>query len=259
MLLVSVTHPHHRGTDPNDARLFGPSAMPGLRMAAFELGWLVDRGYPMRGSLALVGTRHQLESRARMALERSVCSTAQREARMSRSLPRENVRESRLWIDGFNLIVNLEVALARGVVLAGYDSALRDLAGMRGSYHLVEETDRAIDALGNALQSLGVRACTILLDAPVSNSGRLAERIRERGRNWSASLSVEVSSSPDRELVGKSHVVSADSRVLDACQSWANLAAWIIADWMPEAWVVNLVEGMAEQTQNMRVCPSLPT
>ena len=48
-----------------------------------------------------------------------------------------------LLVDGFNLIITIEVALSGGLVLDCADGTVRDLAGLRGSYHPVDETDGA--------------------------------------------------------------------------------------------------------------------
>ena len=41
-------------------------------------------------------------------------------------------KDNCLFIDGFNLIITLEVALSGSSVLLGKDQVLRDLAGLRG-------------------------------------------------------------------------------------------------------------------------------
>ena len=60
----------HRGPHPDDLRLFGADALPALRTAAVELAWLLMRGYAHESSLKLVGDRHGLESRQRLAVSR---------------------------------------------------------------------------------------------------------------------------------------------------------------------------------------------
>ena len=56
--------------------------------------------------------------------------------------------------DGFNLIITVEVALSGGLVLDCHDGTVRDLAGLRGSYHPVDETDGALDLIGRELGAL---------------------------------------------------------------------------------------------------------
>jgi hypothetical protein len=230
----------HRGPHPDDARLFSPKAVPRLRAAARELAWLLGRGYPMAGALELVGSRHQLETRQRMALQRSVCSPAQARARKRRAIARRSVARRSLTIDGFNLIIALEVALSGGLLLEGRDGALRDLAGLRGSYHLVEETDRALTLIGETLAVLRPAEARILLDAPVSNSGRLRGRIADHAAGWSVPVSVELAPGVDGLVASSAVAVTADSGILDRCGAWLNLARHVVDVRISDAWRVRL-------------------
>jgi hypothetical protein len=228
---------NHRGAHPDDARLFGPAALPKLRRAAEEVRWLVGRGYAKPAAVEWVGGHHQLEARARMALQRAVCSDEERRARQARERPAPSARGALLRVDGFNLIITVEVALSGGLILVGDDGALRDLAGLRGSYHPVEETDRALALIGEGLLAIGPARAEVLLDAPVSNSGRLRQRILEAG--WSCAVAVELVPNADLVLRGQPLVVTSDAALLDACESWLNLAAWVVAD-LPDVWRLSL-------------------
>ena len=83
------------------------------------------------------------------------------------------------WIrTGYNVLITLEVALSGGLLLRSRDGCLRDLASQHGHFKQVEETEPALLLLGEALGGWGVSDCTIYLDEPVSNSGRLAATMR---------------------------------------------------------------------------------
>ncbi len=106
----------------------------------------------------------------------------------------------------------------------------------------MDETEEALRILGEGLHDLGVPAAQLLLDAPVSNSGRLRARVLEHAASWSMPVEVTLHADVDRELVGVERVVSSDSLVLDACASWVNLGAWLVGRALPQAWVVELSE-----------------
>jgi hypothetical protein len=220
-----------RGPDPDDAELFGESALPKLRDAQHELEWLLDRGYPLPAALTFVGDRHQLAARQRLAVRRSSSSSEQRRVRAERLLPLEELTDVDVVVDGFNLLVTLEVALQGGVVIVGSDGAARDLAGLRGNYHVIEQTERAIELATERLAP--ARSLRFLLDAPVSNSGRLRGLLEARGHR--ADLCDDV----DGALVALPNVVSADGAVLDACASWFNVARAIV-ETIPRAHIVRL-------------------
>lgn len=235
-----MSRTQHRGPHPDDARLFSPDTLPRLRRAAEEVAGLLDRGYSTATALTAVGNHHQLELRQRVALSRGCCSEAARQARQARALTPEQLTGLELYIDGFNLMIALEVALGGGVLMEGRDGCLRDLAGLRGSYHLVVETETALAYVGQALMSLGVAGAHFYLDAAVSNSGRLRSVILEQATAWPLTVTVELLPNVDPTLAALAGVVSADAVILDACSSWVNLAVWIVARNIPDARLIHL-------------------
>ena len=231
---------HHRGAHPEDKTLFTNGAVQVLRTASEEAAWLLDRGYAANSVLDVVGRRHQLHARQRLALQRSMCSERARERRVAKEMAATCVQGETLAIDGFNLIIGLEVALSGGLLLRGMDGALRDLAGLRGSYHPVEETEGALSILGDLVDELAIERAEFYLDSPVSNSGRLRARILDRAQSWERAAAVELVANPDRALIGRPCVVSSDSGVIDAARSWFNLLSYAVATRIRAAWVIEL-------------------
>ena len=86
-----------------------------------------------------------------------------------------------VWIDGFNTIITLEVLLSDSILFTCMDGTIRDLAALRGTYRIISETESAVRMLFDVLTEMKIRSATILLDEPVSNSGRLKnpERCRQ--------------------------------------------------------------------------------
>ena len=227
----------HRGPGPQDPTWFGAAARAGLRAAVADLSWLLSRRYAVPSALHLVGDRYRLVERQRVAVLRSACSDAALASRRSRELDPRSIRGRPLRIDGFNLILTLESALGGGAVLVGRDGCYRDMASVHGTYRKVEETRPALDLAARWLAAWGVGPCTWLLDAPVSNSGRLAAMIRAAGPGWSA----EVVPDPDALLVAPgAAAATADAGVLDRCAGWVSLARALVEVGVPGAFVVDL-------------------
>ena len=103
------------------------------------------------------------------------------------------------------------------------DGTIRDLAALRGTYRLIPETDKAIRLMCSLLQEAGVRKVNILLDQPVSNSGRLKARIADIAETDPFDLDIQVRKDVDRALYDKENVITSDSVILDHCISWVNL------------------------------------
>lgn len=216
----------HRGKHPADDKLFAAGVVPALQRATSDLCWLLTQGYARTSALKLVGDRHLLTERQRLAVGRAACSEADRERRRKSELSADQLRGRDVAIDGFNLLVSLEAALSGGVLLRCHDGCIRDMSGVHGSYHAIAETKVAFDAVAGRLDKLGVRSARWLLDKPVSNSGRLARHLRAFAAEHRWPWTVEVVLNPDAELMaGTEVVISADGRVLDHAASWFNLSA----------------------------------
>lgn len=213
---------------------------PRLRAAFADLCWLLDRGYSVTSSLKLVGDRYELSVRQRLALNRSACTAEAVAARQSRLCSPEDLAGRPVCLDGYNVLTTIEAALAGGVLLGGRDGTLRDMASMHGSYRKVAETQQAIELVGNTLAWLGVSEAVWYLDKPVSNSGRLAQLLRSLATEHRWNWEVNIVSSPDHELLASpAPVATADHVILDHCQSWVNLARWIVERNIPNAWILD--------------------
>jgi hypothetical protein len=222
--------------------LFGAGRLAALRQATRDLCWLLDHGYGIGCATELVGDRHHLARRQRIAIARCSCSDAARERRQSHCVGAGQLHGQELWLDGLNILMAIETALGGGVILIGRDGCCRDVAGVYSRYRKVEETLPALQAIGQMAAQWAVRKCRWLLDSPVSNSGRLKAIIQDVAAQTGWPWEVELVLNPDRILSVTDQVVSSsDHAILDRCQSWFNLARQVIAAQVPAANVVDLV------------------
>ena len=171
---------------------------------------------------------------------------AKRAARAAKHLKLEDLRGRDVCIDGFNVIVPLEVALVRSPLIRAQDGAIRDLAGINGTYRSVEQTMQAIDLVLDLLTEAQVASATFYFDRPVRNSGRLAKTIADYVRalaNIQPSLpkvQAALVDNVDNELAGRAYVATNDSAVIDHCQSWVSLDAAAL-DRVDDAWVLDAI------------------
>ena len=229
-----------RGYNPGDEKIFSVENIARLKTIQEEVQWLLDRGFKMKQVIEFIGNHYLLSSRARTALQRTTSSTADYEKRRLTMLPLECAKDGCLNIDGFNLIITLEVAMSGSPILLGKDGVFRDLAGLRGTYRIIDKTDAALNLIGKILRELNVPLVNFYLDSPVSNSGRLKSKILELSRQWGLPVEVELVPNADIILADKERVVTGDSIILDVCKSWFNLSRKIIEDYIQDAWVIDL-------------------
>src|SRR5262245_66138522 len=135
----------------------------------------------------------------------------------------------------------MEAALSGGVLSRCRDDCLRDMSSVHGSYRSVTETEEAIGLISETLLAATPASAVWLLDQPVSNSGRLAQRIREMSieRDWP--WNVEVVMNPDKVIRASDQIaLTSDSNILDGVRGWVNLGELLITRRLSEAWVVDL-------------------
>ena len=218
-----------RGYSPNDPKEFGGKAVDILLKAGRDVQYLLNQGYPVKGATTFVGNHYLLSERQRLALARAVSSDESlkiRENKEIKSIPPESV----VYIDGFNTIITLEVALSDSLLLKCMDGTIRDLAALRGTYRLIDKTETAIMLIGKALEENRVGKAVFYLDAPVSNSGRLKQRITELLSRFTFEVEAEVINNVDSVLEKLDNVITSDAIILDKCMSWINLNARIMKE-----------------------------
>jgi hypothetical protein len=231
----------HRGPHPADRKLFAHEQISELRRAVSDLSWLFSRGYTANASIKLVGDRYALKERQRLAVSRAACSDQQEERRRQKCLPFDAIKGQSLLIDGFNLIITVEAALSGGVLVYCRDRCIRDLSSVHGSYRSVTETEEAIHLIGETLMTAEPASVTWLLDQPISNSGRLAQWIREVAATKRWPWEVGVTMNPDKVIRASDQIaVTSDSNILDGAAKWVNLNSLLIGKHLPQAWIIDL-------------------
>jgi len=231
----------HRGAHPEDRKLFGEDQLLTLRTAVGELSWLLTREYSIKSALKLVGDRYLLTDRQRLAVSRAACSDQSKERRVATNLPVEAVAGEEVIVDAFNLIITIEAALSGGVLMQCRDGCIRDLSSVHGSYRSVNETEGAIRLIGEALEALRPRSVEWVLDRPISNSGRLAKRIRALADESRWPWTVETVFNPDRDIISANKIaVSSDGPLLDRIERWVNFNRYWVEKYAAREWLIDL-------------------
>ena len=222
----------HRGLAPEDALFFDAARVERLREAVADLSWLLRRGYSQKAAVELVGNRYQLTQRERHALIHAAWGAERRHPPLSS----KEVKNRRLCIDGFNLLITLETALGGGILIRGMDGCYRDIANVHGSYSFRVETEKAVELAAVALKKLGVKEALWYFDRPVSNSGRIVKLVNDTAQKIGVSMHAETTDQVDAKLKACDDVVvTADAVILDSDVQWFDLAGWIIENLIPSS------------------------
>lgn len=228
-----------RGFVPTDEKEFNQKSILLLQKAQKDILYLLEQGYPIKNASVFVGNHYMLSERQRLAVTRATCENSALNSRHARQLSDETLGR-KIAIDGLNIIITLEVALSEGTLIRCMDSSIRDLAGLRGTYRLIDKTDEAIRLIGDKLEDLRIEEAVFYLDSPVSNTGRLKQRILTLLESYPYKVTVELVNNADVILEKKDNVITGDAIILNQCRGWYNLSAEIIDQQLPDIRIVNL-------------------
>jgi Uncharacterized conserved protein len=230
-----------RGYIPTDEKEFNEANLRIIKRAQTDIFMLLERGYSIKSASTFVGNHYLLSERQRLSIVRATSTSIDIVNRKNKLL-NSDFEDKKIYIDGLNLIITLEVALSESLVLKCMDGTIRDLAGLRGTYKLIDKTDIAIQLIGEKLAQMKIAEVTFYLDAPVSNTGRLKQRIFQILSTYSYAydVNVELVNNPDVILETKDYIITSDAIILNKCESWINLAYDIIQVKLPELKCIDL-------------------
>lgn len=225
-----------RGFVKNDRVEFSEKSFPVLQKAGNDFLYLIDRGYVPESAATFVGNHYFLTERQRTALVRGIASSSQVTERRIKEIKKPS---GTVFLDGFNTVITLEVALSGSLLICCSDETVKDLAGLHGTYRIVDKTYEAVRLILGELDFLKIEKAVIYLDRPVSNSGRLSALFRELSgsEETRCRIETELVLNPDKELYEKEQIATSDGIILDKCASWFNLKQMILERSVKDAWV----------------------
>ncbi|WP_170920316.1 DUF434 domain-containing protein [Desulfacinum hydrothermale] len=200
-----------------------------IHEAAEDLFLLLNKGYPRSSAITWVGNRYNLPREGRELLRRGIFSQTAALRRRAKKVRGAAWRSRLLVVDGHNVHITVESALLRRPLVVGNDGALRDIAALSARFRPGPTTQRVVDLVCGTLERFLSAQVRFYFDAPMSRSGELAgmyERcLKELGvPGWARAVAVPEQHFPARGCV----IASSDRAVVDGCESWLDLARWVI-------------------------------
>lgn len=200
-----------------------------LQNASGDFRYLLNRRYPRKAALELVGNRYRLTFDERHLLHRGVFSNSDSKSRKKKIISITGIRNKDLAIDGHNVLITIEAALSGRPLVLADDGFIRDISGLSGSFAKSEITEAAIELILDVLKKWKPRKTVFLFDAPISMSGKLAEEIRDRLKRENLlgdAMAVKV---PEKILIGYPGVIAtSDTAIINPSKKVLDLAGYII-------------------------------
>jgi len=207
----------------------GPLNSKNLQKAAEDFRYLLNRGYPRKAALELVGNRYGLTYDERHLLYRGVFSDADSEARSQTIISPKAIRDEDLAIDGHNVLITVEAGLSGRPLILADDGFVRDISGLSGNFRRTEITEKALQMIILFLKKCRPRRVLFLFDAPISKSGILAQEVRTLLKKEGLPGDALAMKVPEKTLIGFQGVVAtSDTAIIDRSEKVIDLAGDII-------------------------------
>ena len=205
-----------------------------LHEAAIDFRYLLNRVYPRKASLELVGNRYQLTSDERHLLHRGVFSHSDARIRLKKKVSLQKISGQELAIDGYNVLITIEAALSDRPLIFGDDGFLRDISGLSGNFRRTRRTEESLQLIYAFLKERKPRRTMFLFDSPISKSGSLAQDVRRHLQEMDIPGDAEAVRVPEDILIGFPGVVAtSDTAIIDQSARIVDLASFIIRQRVP--------------------------
>lgn len=200
-----------------------------LQKAAGDFRYLLNRKYPRKAALELVGNRYGLTFDERHLLHRGIFSKSDSRSRRKKIISIQEVQNKELAIDGHNVLITIEAGLSGRPLIFGDDGFIRDISGLSGSFKKTEMTEKAIHWIIHALKNIKPRQTLFLFDAPISMSGKLAQEVRGLLKKENLSGDAMAVKVPEKILIGfPGRIATSDTAIIDQSKKVLDLAGFIL-------------------------------
>lgn len=177
--------------------------------------YLINRHFPERGTLKLVGDRYRLSGDERTILYRGIADNQKAEARQKRL--NGNIRNSNLIIDGYNVLFTLLNYRLGRIVFISNDNIVRDAGSLHGKLRNEKLFLESIDLLFKYLHAEKPATVNIFIDSPVSNSSCHSRLINDKITGCGLTGSCEIVKSADYHVKahGEGIIATSDTAIID--------------------------------------------
>ncbi len=219
-----------RGYLPEYDDQFGAHGVQRLKEAAIDALFLLNRGYDTRRASHIAMEHYQLSEMQRVALSRGLDPDQTVARRSQTRVTPSQLAGQTVYIDGFNAVILMESLVSESPVFRCLDGAIRDLANLKGSYHIIDKTEPAIRLVFAQLDKLQIAKAIINIDSPVSNSRNLKVLLLCLAKDYNVEIEVNLIDACDKSFYNQNNVITGDCIVIDNAKSWVPLYSWIVDD-----------------------------
>jgi hypothetical protein len=204
-----------------------------LKGAAYDLKFLLNRGYRKKGALNFVSNKYLLNKDERNYLFRRTISDSKSISRKEKIISIDEIVERNIFVDGYNVLITSEIIINQeydSLVMCD-DGVLRDLKAVFGKYRMDGHTEKVIQTVLNLINQHQPLFTNFLFDSPVSKSGELAKLTNSILEVKGVQGRAETVRNVDYELVKRSKascgvVATSDGVIMDRVENILDIPYW---------------------------------
>jgi len=145
--------------------------------AARDYFYLLEKEYPQKATLKLIGDKYKLTGLERSVLQRGIIKKEIAGKRKKKLLKDIDIKGMTIIIDCYNILITICSYLNGKFLYISNDGFLRDAAESHGKIKKPETIIRALILMFKYLSENKVKKIEIYLDSPVSYSKELSKKI----------------------------------------------------------------------------------
>jgi hypothetical protein len=200
-----------------------------FRQAIRDFSYLIENEYPRKAILKLIGDRYLLNKSQRTLLNRGIMRKRDAVERYKKTI--QSIKNSRLLIDTYNVLLIISNYLLGRIVFISTDGFIRDAGETHGKINRDKVFMRSVQYLVEYLDAERPSEIVFYIDNPVSYSGDLAEHLSRCLKEKKLNGDAIVVNNPDKELILQKEgiIATSDSEVMNgtSCKI-CDLAALIL-------------------------------
>lgn len=187
-----------------------------FKPAVNDYSFLLDKGYPERPVLQLVGDRYRLSGLQRTVLFRGITSMGKTRSRQSKIT--HLLKGKKIHVDGYNVLFTIMNYLMGKTLFISNDGFMRDSGGTYGGIEDETIFYKAVELFFDFIKKSEMESVIIYLDSPVSGSVSHKDELERRVRRWEIDGEVVLVKSADAQLIKQTDgiIATSDSEIIDA-------------------------------------------
>ncbi len=195
-------------------------------MAADEVRYLLDRGYPSGSAVRFVSDHHRLPQMDRFVLTRVAVPSKIAASRKEKRIRLKELCGRTVAVDGYNVLITIESLLVGAPVYLCDDGFLRDTRGIFRRYRTSDHTIQALWEILSILKESAVGGAELLFDQQISRSGELAAEVRGMMAYSGVFGRAKTAEDVDRRLkLAEYPVATGDGAIIDRARQVVDLPA----------------------------------